>query len=69
MSPTEVVSRAEWDVAREALLANEKKLTRARDALAAERRRLPMGRTQDRTGSWTRRSDEYTPDELAGGRA
>jgi predicted dithiol-disulfide oxidoreductase (DUF899 family) len=147
--PTEVVSKAEWDVAREALLAKEKKLTRARDALAAERRRLPMVRVekeyrfegadgeasllelfegrrrrrmgwaewpwyttaddfsaafdvsrgaeelssiwallditpfgrqetwqdapagvpQDRTGSWVRRSDEYTPEELAGGRA
>jgi predicted dithiol-disulfide oxidoreductase (DUF899 family) len=44
--PTEVVSKAEWDVAREALLAKEKKLTRARDALAAERRRLPMVRVE-----------------------
>ncbi|MBA3563117.1 MAG: DUF899 family protein, partial [Gammaproteobacteria bacterium] len=37
-----VVSRDEWRVAREALLAKEKKATDARDALAAERRRLPM---------------------------
>ena len=28
----------------------------------------PWYTTQDRTGSWTRRHDEYTPDELAGGR-
>ncbi|MBA3564351.1 MAG: DUF899 domain-containing protein, partial [Gammaproteobacteria bacterium] len=34
--------RDEWRVAREALLAKEKKATDARDALAAERRRLPM---------------------------
>src|SRR4051812_29495495 len=37
-----VVSRAEWQAAHEALLAKEKAATRARDALAAERRRLPM---------------------------
>ena len=28
----------------------------------------PEGVPQDRTGSWTRRHDEYTPAELAGGR-
>jgi predicted dithiol-disulfide oxidoreductase (DUF899 family) len=37
-----VVSEAEWQAARERLLAKEKEATRARDALAAERRRLPM---------------------------
>ena len=36
-----VVSAKEWEVAREQLLAKEKELTRARDALAAERRRMP----------------------------
>jgi predicted dithiol-disulfide oxidoreductase (DUF899 family) len=36
-----IVSRAEWDAAREQLLVKEKALTRARDALAAERRRMP----------------------------
>jgi predicted dithiol-disulfide oxidoreductase (DUF899 family) len=36
------VSRDEWLVARKALLAKEKELTRARDALNEERRRLPM---------------------------
>jgi predicted dithiol-disulfide oxidoreductase (DUF899 family) len=39
-----VVSPAEWQAARDALLAKEKEATRARDALAAERRRLPMVR-------------------------
>jgi predicted dithiol-disulfide oxidoreductase (DUF899 family) len=39
-----VVSAAEWLAGREALLAKEKEATRARDALAAERRRLPMVR-------------------------
>ena len=37
-----VVSREEWVAARKALLTKEKQLTRARDALSAERRRLPM---------------------------
>ena len=40
--PTAVVSEEEWNAKREALLVKEKELTRARDALAAERRRLPM---------------------------
>jgi predicted dithiol-disulfide oxidoreductase (DUF899 family) len=39
-----VVSESEWQTARNALLAKEKELTYARDALAAERRRLPMVR-------------------------
>lgn len=37
-----VVSLEEWRAAREELLVKEKEATRARDALAAERRRLPM---------------------------
>jgi predicted dithiol-disulfide oxidoreductase (DUF899 family) len=37
-----VVSPAEWQVARDKLLRKEKAQTRARDALAAERRRFPM---------------------------
>jgi predicted dithiol-disulfide oxidoreductase (DUF899 family) len=36
-----IVSPQEWDAAREELLVEEKKLTRARDALAAKRRRMP----------------------------
>jgi predicted dithiol-disulfide oxidoreductase (DUF899 family) len=42
MALPEVVSREEWLAARVALLAREKELTRARDALNADRRRLPM---------------------------
>jgi predicted dithiol-disulfide oxidoreductase (DUF899 family) len=38
----EVATRAEWLAARLKLLAKEKELTHARDALNAERRRLPM---------------------------
>ena len=37
----EVVSAKEWEAARQQLLVKEKELTRARDALAAERRRMP----------------------------
>jgi predicted dithiol-disulfide oxidoreductase (DUF899 family) len=36
-----IVSSQEWAAAREQLLVKEKALTRARDALAAERRRMP----------------------------
>jgi predicted dithiol-disulfide oxidoreductase (DUF899 family) len=36
-----VVSREQWDAARDKLLTKEKELTRARDAMAAERRRMP----------------------------
>src|SRR6266481_995067 len=37
----EVMSAKEWEAARQQLLVKEKQLTRARDALAAERRRMP----------------------------
>ena len=42
MSLPDVVAREQWLAARKELLAKEKELTRARDALNAERRRLPM---------------------------
>ncbi|MQA93604.1 MAG: substrate-binding domain-containing protein [Streptosporangiales bacterium] len=41
MSLPEIVSHEEWLAARRALLEKEKEATRARDALNAERRRLP----------------------------
>ena len=41
MNTPPIVSAAEWTAAREKLLVKEKELTRARDALAAERRRMP----------------------------
>ncbi len=41
-----VVTQQEWEAALEQLLAKEKEATRARDALAAERRRLPMVRIE-----------------------
>ncbi len=46
MNLPEVVSEADWQVAHEALLRKEKEATRARDALAAERRRLPRVRIE-----------------------
>lgn len=39
-----IVSQSEWQVAQAGMLAKEKQATRARDALAAERRRQPMVR-------------------------
>jgi len=36
-----IVSQQEWEAAREQLLVKEKELTRARDAMAAQRRRMP----------------------------
>src|SRR4029077_19291418 len=41
MKMPKVVSPTEWEAARQQLLVKEKELTRARDALAAERRRMP----------------------------
>jgi predicted dithiol-disulfide oxidoreductase (DUF899 family) len=41
MNTPPVVSPEEWDEARERMLVKEKQLTRARDGLAAERRRMP----------------------------
>jgi predicted dithiol-disulfide oxidoreductase (DUF899 family) len=41
-----VVTRAEWLVARKQLLTKEKELTHRRDALNADRRRLPMVRIE-----------------------
>jgi predicted dithiol-disulfide oxidoreductase (DUF899 family) len=41
MNTPPIVSPQEWETAREQLLVKEKELTRARDALAAERRRMP----------------------------
>src|SRR5436305_14827048 len=41
MNTPPIVSPQEWEAAREQLLVKEKELTHARDALAAERRRMP----------------------------
>ena len=44
MEKPEIVSPEQWQVAREELLKAEKEVTRAEDAVAARRRRLPMVR-------------------------
>jgi predicted dithiol-disulfide oxidoreductase (DUF899 family) len=41
VKPPKIVSPKEWETARQKLLVKEKQLTHARDALAAERRRMP----------------------------
>ena len=41
MNTPPIVSRDEWEAARQQLLVKEKELTRASDAMAAERRRMP----------------------------
>ena len=41
MNMPPIVSPQEWTAAREQLLVKEKALTHARDAMAAERRRMP----------------------------
>src|SRR5579862_6407599 len=41
MQTPPVVSKEAWEAARQAMLVKEKSFTRARDALAAERRRMP----------------------------
>src|SRR6266566_7343746 len=41
MNRSRIVSPQEWEAARQQLLVKEKELTRARDALAAKRRRMP----------------------------
>jgi predicted dithiol-disulfide oxidoreductase (DUF899 family) len=41
MKTPQIVSKDEWESAHQQLLVKEKELTRARDALSAERRRMP----------------------------
>src|SRR2546427_4751722 len=41
MKTPPIVSQQEWEAARQKLLVKEKAFTRSRDALAAERRRMP----------------------------
>jgi predicted dithiol-disulfide oxidoreductase (DUF899 family) len=62
-----VVSPAEWQAARETLLAEEKEATRARDALAARRRRLPLVRI-DKDYAFDGRDGEATLLDLFAGR-
>jgi predicted dithiol-disulfide oxidoreductase (DUF899 family) len=54
MNPS-IVSAKEWEAARQQLLVKEKEVTHARDALAAERRRMPRRRSMSSTGPRARR--------------
>ena len=46
MNLSNVVPQEDWEAALEELRSKEKEATKARDALAAERRRLPMVRIE-----------------------
>jgi len=63
----QIVSREDWLTARRALLAEEKALTRAQDALAAKRRALPMVRI-DKPYRFATEAGEKTLLELFDGR-
>ena len=56
MESPRVVSQSEWLAARKELLKKEKELTHLRDALSAERRKLP----------WVKVEKEYVFDTPAG---
>jgi len=62
-----VVSATEWQAEHEALLAKEKEATRARDALAAERRTLPRVRI-DKDYTFARPDGKATLPDLFEGR-
>jgi predicted dithiol-disulfide oxidoreductase (DUF899 family) len=63
----EIVSTQEWDARRAELLIREKEATRARDALAAARRRLPMVEFPD-TYRFTTDGPDATLHDLFDGR-
>ena len=67
MALPKIVSPAEWQAARDHLLVKEKAASHARDALAAERRRLPMVRI-DKTYRFEGPSGEATLLDLFEGR-
>src|SRR3954447_23035981 len=48
MKTPPIVSQQEWETARQQLLIKEKAFTHARDALAAERRRMPWTAVEKR---------------------
>jgi len=63
-----IVTRDEWIAARKELLIKEKALTRAQDALSAERRRLPMVRI-DKTYVFDTPAGQRTLGDLFDGRS
>ena len=51
MKTPPIVSQQEWQAAHQQMLVKEKAFTRSRDALAAERRRMPWTAVAQSTGS------------------
>lgn len=68
MQHNAIVSREAWTVARKELLNREKELTRLRDQLAAERRRLPWVRI-DKAYEFDAPGGKRTLADLFGGRS
>ena len=68
MNQPEIVSPEEWQQARDELLVAEKEATRALDALAARRRRLPDGPVRPTTTCSTRPDGTKTLLDLFDGR-
>ena len=68
MNQHRVVTRDEWVAARRELLIKEKALTRAQDALSAERRRLPMVKV-DKSYVFDTQSGTQTLSDLFDGRS
>lgn len=68
MQPHQVVSQSEWIAARKVLLAKEKDLTRARDALNRERRALPWVKIE-KTYTFDTRDGRETLADLFGDRS
>jgi predicted dithiol-disulfide oxidoreductase (DUF899 family) len=68
LSPPHIVSREEWLSARKALLAKERAMTHALDALRAERRRLPWVKVE-KSYVFEGRGGKSTLADLFGGRS
>jgi predicted dithiol-disulfide oxidoreductase (DUF899 family) len=68
LSPPHIVSREEWLSARKALLAKERAMTHALDALRAERRRLPWVKVE-KPYVFEGRGGKCTLADLFGGRS
>ena len=65
MKTPPIVSQQEWEAARQQLLVKEKALTRSRDALAAERRRMPWMAVEKKSeGKWRTTRPSRSLDEL-----
>ncbi len=59
MKTPPIVSPQEWEAARQQMLVKEKAFTRSRDALAAERRRMPWILVEKKYQQPRRRGDGH----------